>query len=439
MAGAGAAGAGVPAPPGRRAETAAHRRARRQRSDLRHVNWLLKLVAADGMHHTSEAKLTGLIRRWCAPGQGGDSTGGMGAAPPGGASIRESVQAVVLDPYVGAGTPGARAAQRQAAGDSGSPGVGPPAAQAAQRQVHSTMGSSGAGTTSAFAGSCQARLVLQYVDGVVSAQVFQGQAAGEVATPGVGAPAAPAVPLPGAVRPWVGHLGDVGMADAAVGDSMGAEPSADQNGLVQAKAEAAVLGGGERPLRAARFHACLPVQAAECNVLGAQHCAGTIAEKYAFGVAKGASPVVLCDSEVDGRWEEPSAEPAMQVQAAGEVAPGVGTPAAQARLGQAAEEAGVRGLHARIGTVLSEDERLLWAQFLEGFPVQAEECIVLGAAKGAGTVAERYAFEVAGVAFPVQVSFALEQLWGHKQGGGTRLRWLPPMDRRGRVRDVGRH
>ena len=99
----------------------------------------------------------------------------------------------------------------------------------------------------------------------------------------------------------------------------------------------------------------------------------------------------------------------------------------------------MRGLTVRIGTVLSEDERLLWAQFHACFPVQAEACIVLGAAKGAGTVAERYAFEVAGIAFPVQVSFAREQLWRHKQGCGARPRWSPPIDRGGRVSDVGRH
>jgi len=370
MAGAGAAGAGVPAPPGRRAETAAHRRARRQRSDLRHVNWLLKLVAADGMHHTSEAKLTGLVRRWCAPGQGGDSTGGMGAAPPGGVSIRESVQAVVLDPYVGAGTPGARAAQRQAAGDSGSPGVGPPAAQAAQRQVHSTMGSSGAGATSAFAGSCQARLVLQYVDGVVSAQVFQGQAAGEVATPGVGAPAAPAVPLPGVVRPWVGHLGDVGMADAAVGDSMGAEPSADL------QADDTLKGTREdAPLR--EFGSQLVASADRAlSARGDEDNEGGLSEEVPQ-----VTGTVLNVLRVDERAR------ALQMQTAAE---------------------GPAGVRRRLGTELGVDERLLWAHLRASFPVLAEECSARGAAKGAGADTQRYAFEIARIAFPAQFAFAAE-------------------------------
>ena len=146
-----------------------------------------------------------------------------------------------------------------------------------------------------------------------------------------------------------------------------------------------------------------------------------------------------------GMRVEPSSGQVVQVQAAAgavlrpEVAPGVGTPAAPALLVQTAAEgsAGVRGrlgsvlnvlsvderaralqtqtaaegpagVRGRLGSVLSVDERLLWAHFLASFPVLAEECDAQGAAKGAGTGAERYAFEIARIAFPVQFAFAAE-------------------------------
>ena len=59
----------------------------------------------------------------------------------------------------------------------------------------------------------------------------------------------------------------------------------------------------------------------------------------------------------------------------------------------------------RLGTALSVDERMLWDQLRARYPVPAVECYVRGAAKGAGTVAERYAFEVARVAFAALFSF----------------------------------
>ena len=58
-----AACAGTRGTSSRRAETSAQRRARRQRTELRRINWLVKLVAADGTHHMADSKLTQVFRR----------------------------------------------------------------------------------------------------------------------------------------------------------------------------------------------------------------------------------------------------------------------------------------------------------------------------------------------------------------------------------------
>ena len=152
----------------RRAETAAQRKARRLRADLRRINWLLKMVAADNIHHTADTRLTHLVRIVVDKAQK-NVTEGVGKVKGPGQGLFS-------------------------AGDVVSPCEGPPAGCIPAPGEGSAGGAASPGEGAPPCGPFPSRDGA--MDVVVAALAVQKQGPRGLASPGVGAPGASSGPVP---------------------------------------------------------------------------------------------------------------------------------------------------------------------------------------------------------------------------------------------------